>query len=92
MPSACRGPTVSEGLPLDSRPIHLGKGATAVAQSEFPRDERAMSCYMDYARRTAEDGSERRVISLFNFAEDWPSWEMHPAGDEVVVCLSARCA
>jgi quercetin dioxygenase-like cupin family protein len=78
------------GRSLEKFPIHLGKGATAVPQPEFPRDERAMDWYMDYARRTADDGAEGRVISLFSFTEDWGSWEMHPAGDEVVVCLSGE--
>ena len=72
---------------LEKFPIHLGKGATAVPQPEFPRDERAMDWYIDYARRTAEDGAEGRVISLFRFTEAWGGWEMHPAGAEVVVCL-----
>lgn len=73
---------------LESHPIHLGLGATAVPQPEFPRDERAMDWYMDYAARHAADGSEGRLVSLFTFTEDWAGWEMHPAGDEVVVCLS----
>lgn len=73
---------------LESFPIHLGKGATAVAQPEFPADERAMQWYMDYGARHAEDGEEGRLVSMFRFSESWPSWEMHPAGDEVVVCVA----
>ncbi len=49
-----------------------------------------MQWYMDYARRTEADGAEGRVISLFRFTEDWGGWEMHPAGDEVVVCLTGE--
>jgi quercetin dioxygenase-like cupin family protein len=78
------------GRSLETFPIHLGKRATAVPQPEFPRDERAMQWYMDYARRTEADGTEGRVISLFRFTEDWGGWEMHPAGDEVVLCLSGE--
>lgn len=73
---------------LETHPLHLGLGATAVPQPEFPRDERAMAWYMDYATRHAADGTEGRLVSLYTFTEDWPGWEMHPAGDEVVVCLS----
>lgn len=29
-----------------------------------------------------------RLVCLCSFDEDWPSWEMHPAGDEVVYQLS----
>ncbi|MEO6389154.1 MAG: cupin [Croceibacterium sp.] len=75
------------GLKLETHPIHLGLGATAVAQPEFPRDERAMQWYMDYGSRHAADGTEGRLVSCFRFTEDWPGWEMHPAGDEVVVCI-----
>ena len=28
------------------------------------------------------------VISEFEFTSDWPTWEMHPAGDEFVYLLS----
>ncbi len=24
--------------------------------------------------------------------EPWPNWEMHPKGDEIVHCISGRCA
>lgn len=30
------------------------------------------------------------LISSFEFSSDWQSWEMHPAGDEVVILLSGR--
>jgi mannose-6-phosphate isomerase-like protein (cupin superfamily) len=75
------------GQILEKHPIHLGQGGTAVAQPEFPRDERAMQWYMDYGARHADDGTEGRLISMFRFTEDWAGWEMHPAGSEVVVCL-----
>ena len=75
------------GRSLETHPIHLGKGAAAIPQPEFPRDERAMQWYMDYGARHAEDGEEGRLVSCFRFTEDWAGWEMHPAGAEVVVCL-----
>ena len=37
------------------------------------------------------DGFKGRVlVSCFRFASDWESWEMHPAGDEIVCLLSGR--
>ena len=37
------------------------------------------------------DGFRGRVlISSFAFDSDWPTWEMHPVGDEVVCLLSGR--
>lgn len=73
---------------LENHPIHLGRGATAEPQPEFPQGERAMDWYMDYGRRHAADGAEGRLVSMFRFTESWPSWEMHPAGAEVVICTS----
>ena len=72
---------------LESHPIHLGNGGTAVPQPEFPRDSQAMQWYMDYAARHADDGEEGRLVSCYSFTEDWAGWEMHPAGAEVVVCI-----
>lgn len=76
------------GRTLATHPIHLGKGATAESQPEFPRDERAMNWYMAYGERYAADGTEGRLVSMYTFTEDWPSWEMHPAGAEVVLCTA----
>lgn len=78
---------MGEGKRLEEYPIHLGKGATAVPQPAFPRDDRAMQWYMDYGARHAADGTEGRLVSCFRFTEDWAGWEMHPAGDEVVICV-----
>ena len=75
---------------LETHPIHLGSGAVAISEPEFPRDERAMQWYADYAVRHAEDGTEARLVSMFRFTEDWSGWEMHPEGDEVVVCIAGE--
>ena len=37
---------------------------------------------------TYGDFKHHELIALFEFQEDWPSWEIHPNGDEVVVLLS----
>ena len=69
---------------LFTHPIHLGLGARAIPQPEFT----GMDWYEAYGARHDGDGPEGRLVSLYSFSEDWTSWEMHPAGDEVVVCLS----
>jgi mannose-6-phosphate isomerase-like protein (cupin superfamily) len=39
------------------------------------------------------DGFKGRVlVSCFAFERDWDTWEMHPAGDEVVCLLSGRAS
>ena len=43
---------------------------------------------MAYSARTAADGAEGRLVTTHTFTESWTSWEMHPAGDEVVLCLA----
>ncbi len=30
------------------------------------------------------------LISQYEFSSDWPTWERHPAGDEVVVLLEGK--
>ena len=69
---------------LFEQPIHLGLGATAVVQPDFT----GMEWYDAYSARHADDGAEGRLVSLYTFSECWSSWEMHPNGDEVVVCVS----
>ncbi len=34
------------------------------------------------------DFAGRTLISSFSFDEDWPTWEVHPHGDEIVCLLS----
>lgn len=66
-------------------PIHLGLGATAIVQPEFTN---AMDWYDAYIARNAADGAEGRLVTMYRFAESWPMWEMHPNGEEVVLCIS----
>lgn len=76
---------------LARQPLHLGLRASAVPQPEFPADnEQAMAWYADYAARTEADGAEGRLVSSYRFTEDWQGWEMHPAGDEVVICTGGE--
>lgn len=66
--------------------VHLGLGATAVPQEPFT----GMDWYERYGARTATDGAEGRLVSLYTFATPWDHWEMHPKGHEVVVCVAGR--
>lgn len=71
------------GLRLIERPIHLGLGATAVPQPAFT----GLDWYAGYGERHDRDGAEGRLVSMHSFSESWDSWEMHPEGEEVVLCL-----
>lgn len=71
---------------LDTNPLHLGLGATALVQPSFT----GMDWYQAYVERNAADGVEGRLVTTHSFSESWDSWEMHPKGDEVVLCLSGE--
>ncbi len=72
-----------KGKSLFDFPIHIGPGGRAVPQPEFT----GMDWYEGYDQRHGKDGAEGRIVSLFRFDEPWTSWEMHPAGEEVVCCI-----
>jgi mannose-6-phosphate isomerase-like protein (cupin superfamily) len=40
--------------------------------------------------RRFENFRDRVLVSSFAFDADWPSWEIHPAGDEIVCLLSGE--
>jgi len=63
----------------------LGLGAKAQVEPVFTGN---MEWYEAYSARHAADGLEGRLVSLFTFKESWSTWEMHPKGDEVVLCIS----
>lgn len=69
---------------LLTTPIHLGPGARAIVQPDFT----GMDWYEGYGVRHDADGIEGRLVSMYRFTESWDSWEMHPNGDEVVMCVS----
>lgn len=68
---------------ISKHPIHLGLGARAYSEPPFT----GMSWYMEYGKRHEKDGKEGRLVSFHTFQESWDSWEMHPHGEEVVLCV-----
>jgi quercetin dioxygenase-like cupin family protein len=77
---------MADALPLSRFPLHLGLGARATPQPEFT----GMEWYEAYGARSAADGAEGRLVTMHRFEGSWTSWEMHPAGDEVVVCIDGE--
>lgn len=72
---------------LAERPVHLGLGATVVVEERFTgRTE----WYEGYGARHASDGAEGRLVSLHTFSAPWPTWEIHPRGEELVACLAGE--
>ena len=74
------------GTSLFTFPLHLGPGGKALPQPEFG----GMEWYEGYGERHGSDGLDGRLVSLHRFEESWTSWEMHPTGDEVVLCVEGR--
>lgn len=79
---------MSDGVfDLSTTPIHLGLGATAVPQETFTGDR---DWYERYGARVAADGIDARLVGMHTFTEPWSTWEMHPSGHELVVCVTGR--
>lgn len=73
------------GTDIAVHPIHLGRGARAVAEPEVTR---SLSWYEAYAQRHSGDGAEGRLVAMHTFTESWQGWEVHPHGSEVVLCTA----
>lgn len=43
-----------------------------------------------FARYVEEHPEPGFLVSTFTFSEPWDSWEMHPNGDEVVLCVAGE--
>lgn len=72
---------------LSTTPIHLGRGSRALPIEGFAWDAEVLE---DYSAAVEADGAEGRMVAIFDGDGSWTSWERHPAGDEVVVCLAGR--
>lgn len=71
---------------IRKQPVHLGLGATVCREPAFT----GVEWYAAYGARHEGDGVEGRLVSVHTFAEPWGTWEMHPKGEELVVCLAGR--
>lgn len=65
--------------------VHLGLGATAVP---LPTHTGDMGWYAEYGAAHGGDGVEGRLVSMHTFTESWDTWEMHPNGSELVLCIA----
>lgn len=73
---------------LTTTPVHLSLGSRALPIEGFAWDPAVLE---SYSTAVAADGAEGRMVMLFDSSPGpWTSWERHPAGDEMVICLSGR--
>ena len=73
---------VGPALDLTETYLHLSDGAAVTTVEVAPDFWSTLR-----GRRDLQTG---RPIVVTHQTEDWPTWEMHPAGDEVVSLLSGR--
>lgn len=73
----------SKPLDLSSTFVVIGADGAAVPVDVGP------TMYEDLDRNF--DGFKgRHLVATYAFDADWPTWEMHPAGDEIVCLLSGE--
>ncbi|MGW0786188.1 cupin domain-containing protein [Streptomyces sp. NPDC002913] len=74
-----------DAIDLRTTPVHLGLGSRAKPVEGFAWDPDVLRAYSD---AVAADGAEGRMVTIFDGDGLDDQWERHPAGDELVVCLS----
>jgi Uncharacterized conserved protein, contains double-stranded beta-helix domain len=72
---------------LAEHPVHLGQAGRAVAQPLMTSDP---AWFAAYGARHGDDGVDGRLVTEYLFTQNWPMWERHPLGDEVVYCISGQ--
>ncbi|MER5833370.1 cupin domain-containing protein [Streptomyces sp. NPDC002130] len=72
-------------MDLRTTPVHLGLGSRAKPVEGFTWDPEVLQAY---SAAVAADGAEGWMVMIFDGDGLGDHWENHPAGDELVVCLS----
>ncbi|MEV7508485.1 cupin domain-containing protein [Streptomyces sp. NPDC091201] len=72
-------------MDLRTTPVHLGLGSSAKPVEGFNWDPEVLQAY---SAAVSADGAEGRMVMIFDGDGPGDHWESHPAGDELVVCLS----
>lgn len=78
---------VRTAVDLLTTPMHIGQGSRIMEVAGFAWDPAVLEAY---SSAVAADGAEGRLVMIFDSEGPWTSWERHPAGDELVVCLSGE--
>ena len=69
---------------LEQFPLHLATNGQAL---ELDRFTGKPDWYESYEQEFAIDGAAGRLVSWHSFVSSWDMWEMHPGGDEIVLCV-----
>jgi quercetin dioxygenase-like cupin family protein len=76
-----------DAFDLSKFPAHLGLGARVERLDAF---DGTPDWYERYGRAHDGDGCEGRLVSMHTFDSSWTTWEMHPNGDELVLCVDGE--
>jgi mannose-6-phosphate isomerase-like protein (cupin superfamily) len=69
---------------LSTHPVHLDAGTGIVRLERFDGTPEWYERYGAAHLSTSDDG---RLVTMHSFDRSWDTWEMHPRGDELVVCV-----
>jgi quercetin dioxygenase-like cupin family protein len=72
-------------MTLNPRKTYVGLDADGTA-TELPGGD----AFWALSRAELERHGARWLVAEFGFDADWPTWEMHPAGDEYVLLLAGE--
>jgi mannose-6-phosphate isomerase-like protein (cupin superfamily) len=75
---------MTDPLRLERDAVHLDSHVGVVPLPGFDHD------YDSYIAAHCTHAAPGRLVSLGTSTEHWPSWETHPAGDELVIVISGR--
>ena len=78
---------MTEPFDLEDTVVHVGLGSTLKPFGDWTWDQDTLT---RYAEATAGDGAEGRMVTMGLQAESWPTWERHPAGEELVLLLEGH--
>jgi len=76
---------MTEAHDLQIYPVHLAANGEALELDRFTGEP---LWYASYEQQFSSDGAAGRLVSWHSFDSSWDSWEMHPGGDEVVLCVN----
>lgn len=79
----------SELVPQDLHdfPVHLDAHGSVIPLERFTASGQ---WYGAYETSAAPDGAAGRLVSMHHFDSSWDSWEMHPNGEELVICVEGE--
>jgi hypothetical protein len=75
------------GFDLSQLPVYLGSGSRIVALPPF---DGTFEWYGNVGKLGEADGVPGWLVTLHTFTGPWDTWEQHPVGHELVVCVSGR--